>query len=176
MNEAPAYHHGNRYPLSATTNYNSGVQNHYRVSSNIQAPVKQDEYAHGTDDDALGNSGPNFFLGIPSTSTNPLFSQDRLFLNSYSHPTSHHQPASPLGFTAVNGSRERSYSAPLNQDPQHQPTRNIKLESQIGETFHTDRPSGNKEVGLNPESMWSGRGSEDDLAIREHLQAVALEL
>lgn len=172
MNEAPPYHHGTRYPFSAAPNYSSSVQDHYRAAPDIQVSVKQDEYPQGNHDDALRSSGSNFFLGISNASTNPLFSQDRFFLNSYTHSISHHQPPSPLGFSTVNGSRERSYSTACDQEPRHQ----IKLEPHICDALQNDCPSDHKEVGLNPESMWSGRGSEDDLVIHEHLHPVNLEL
>lgn len=176
MNEASTYHYGTRYPFSTITHYNGTVQDHYRLPPSIQAPIKQDEYAQVTHDDGLVGSGANLFLGIPGASTNPLFSQDRLFLNSYSNEATHHQPVSPLGFTAINRSRERSYSATRDQEPRHQPATNIKLEPHVYDTIQNDWHADVKEDGFNPKSIWSGPGSENDLATHDDLQSEAFEM
>jgi len=174
MSDIPIYENGNRYSFSATSHYNSGGHEHYQLTSDLQAPVKRDEF-QGNNDIMLGNSGSSSFLGVSGPSTNPLFSQDRLFVDSYDHAIPHQPSGSHLGYAPVHFGQDQSFSATRDHDSQHQPVCKIKVESHRRDSGESCYPSDVKEAYFDPTAVWTGQASGNQ-AIHRHLPAADLAL
>lgn len=172
MSEIPIYENGNQYSFPATSHYNSGGHEHYQLTSDPQGQAKREEF-QGNNNIMLGNSGSSSFIGVSAPSTNPLFSQDRLFVDSYDHAIPHQPSGSPLGFASVHYGRDQSFSATHDHELQHQPGCKIKIESHRRDSGESRHPSDVKEAGFDPKAIWSGHVFGNQ-AIHRHLPAADL--
>lgn len=175
MGDSSMYQHGTRMPFSATCHYNSIGQNHYRMTSSNQAPLKNDDYGLMTNEDTLTHPGSNLFLNIHNTNTNPLFSNDRVLLNSYDKPTPQ-QSLSPFEFAPANRNRERSYSTAHEVEPQDHIPNGIKLEPQLCDPLGHDTPAVAKDGSLNPRAIWPAHESQEELDVHENIHGEEIEI
>ncbi|RMJ14625.1 hypothetical protein CDV36_005731 [Fusarium kuroshium] len=110
MKDASIYNASSRLPFTvpAHNQFHGISQDHFRFSSSNAFHMKQEDYPGSMAGDSTPGTNDSPFTSI--SGVNPLFSQDRLFLNSYSQgsPTT---PFSTLSFSPINRPRERSQSA-----------------------------------------------------------------
>ncbi|KAL6788322.1 hypothetical protein J3E68DRAFT_440142 [Trichoderma sp. SZMC 28012] len=128
---------------------------------------KFDDYASTSANE--GSTVANHYLDIPNT--NPLFSQDRVFLGScgQSGPAS---SLSPLRFTSINHNQEASHSMRQNQPPA-----NIKLEPpQLCDVLDDASIDDEKESRFPGQGIWESQGSDNGIDIHEDLRHDDLEL
>ncbi|EHK15673.1 uncharacterized protein TRIVIDRAFT_115953, partial [Trichoderma virens Gv29-8] len=110
LNGTSIYNSTTRFPFATSHHFNTLSHDHFRLSSGHNSQQKFDDYSHTGAGEA--STVANQFLDIPNT--NPLFSQDRLFLGScgQSGPA---PSLSPLGFTSINRNQDASHSMRQNQ-------------------------------------------------------------
>lgn len=110
MKDATIYNASSRlpFPVPAHSQFHGISQDHFRFSQNNAFHLKQEDYTGSLAGDPIQGTSDNPFTNL--SGVNPLFSQDRLFLNSYSQG-SPSTPLSTLSFSPINRPRERSHSA-----------------------------------------------------------------
>ncbi|KAL7936271.1 hypothetical protein V8C35DRAFT_278482 [Trichoderma chlorosporum] len=167
LNGAPIYNATPRFHYSTSNHFNALNHDHFHLSSGHNTQQKFDDYANASGGEAGVTS--NQFLEIPTT--NPLFSQDRLFLGSCGQPG----PApslSPLGFTSINRNPDDSHSMRQNQS-----AANIKLEPpQLCDVLDDADVDDEKESRFSMHGIWESQGSDNGIDIHEDLRHDELEL
>lgn len=100
MKDATIYNASSRLPFATSSQFNGINQEPFGLSSNNSMQPKQEEYTGQTGERANGNQ----FL--TASGSNPLLSQDRLFLGPYSQASTNGS-LRPLAFTPINRPREQ---------------------------------------------------------------------
>ncbi|KAM6479657.1 hypothetical protein HDV62DRAFT_367609 [Trichoderma sp. SZMC 28011] len=166
LNGSSIYNNTPRFPFAASNHFNTLTHDHFRLSSGHTTQHKFDDYASTSANEA--STVANHYLDIPNT--NPLFSQDRVFLGScgQSGPAS---SLSPLRFTSINHNQEASHSMRQNQPP------NIKLETpQLCDVLDDASIDDEKESRFPGQGIWESQGSDNGIDIHEDLRHDELEL
>ncbi|KAJ3541308.1 hypothetical protein NM208_g4668 [Fusarium decemcellulare] len=155
MKDATIYNASSRLPFtSATHNQFHGVsQDHFRLASNNTFQLKQDDYSGSIAGDSTQGTTESPFAGMPST--NPFFSQDRLFLNSFNQGTPN-TTLPTLSFSPVNRQRERSHG-----------TREVKPQTHLCEVMDSNDLCDGKDSGLS--GSWSLHPSNHELDFPDEL-------
>lgn len=164
MGDGAFYDASARMPFSNGGQYNTPSQDHFRFPSSGQLQPKQDEYLHSTSGETLSSSGASHFLNI--SGANPLFSQDRLFLNSYSQSS-----VSPLGFTPINRDAETARPSHSHQDQDRRLSRtgSVKLETQYPEAKDDEDSQDSKKSGF-----WDSQDNGTDLNLHDNIDSEQL--
>ncbi|KAF4975006.1 hypothetical protein FZEAL_8151 [Fusarium zealandicum] len=104
MKDATIYNASSRLPFTPSThNHFHGIdQDLFRSSSTNAFHIKQEDFSGSIGDSTQGTNGSPF---VGMTGTNPLFTQDRLFLGSYNQGTPN-TSLSTLSFSPINRQRE----------------------------------------------------------------------
>ncbi|PTB65372.1 hypothetical protein BBK36DRAFT_1121568 [Trichoderma citrinoviride] len=160
------YNNTPRFPFAANNHFNALGHDHFRLSSGHNAQQKYDDYSHTSAGE--GSTVANQFLDIPGT--NPLFSQDRLFLGScgQSGPAA---SLSPLGFTSINRNPDTSH--PMRQS---QSVAGVKSEPQLCDVLDDANIDDEKESRFPVHGIWESQGSDNGIEIHEDLQHDELDL
>ncbi|KAI8720744.1 hypothetical protein NCS52_00520300 [Fusarium sp. LHS14.1] len=110
MKDATIYNTSSRLPFTvpAHNQFHGIGQDHFRFSSNNMFHMKREDYTGSMAGDSAQGANDSPFASIAGA--NPLFSQDRLFLNPYTQG-SPSASLSTLSFSPINRPRERSQSA-----------------------------------------------------------------
>ncbi|KAF5006389.1 hypothetical protein FDECE_7235 [Fusarium decemcellulare] len=155
MKDATIYNASSRLPFtSATHNQFHGVsQDHFRLASNNAFQLKQDDYSGSIAGDSTQGTTESPFAGMPST--NPFFSQDRLFLNSFNQGTPN-TTLPTLSFSPVNRQRERSHG-----------TREVKPQTHLCEVMDSNDLCDGKDSGLS--GSWTLHPSNHELDFPDEL-------
>ncbi|KAL6868472.1 hypothetical protein J3F83DRAFT_696627 [Trichoderma novae-zelandiae] len=155
-----------RFPFATNNHFNALGHDHFRLSSGHNAQQKFDDYSHTSAGEA--STVANQFLDIPGT--NPLFSQDRLFLGScgQSGPAA---SLSPLGFTSINRHPDASHSMRRSQS-----AASIKPEPQLCDVLDDANMDDEKESRFPVHGIWGSQGSDNGMEIHEDLQHDELDL
>ncbi|PKK43563.1 hypothetical protein CI102_13071 [Trichoderma harzianum] len=167
LNGSSIYNNPPRFPFAASNHFNTLTHDHFRLPSGHTTQHKFDDYASTSANE--GSTVANHYLDIPNT--NPLFSQDRVFLGScgQSGPAS---SLSPLRFTSINHNQEASHSMRQNQPPA-----NIKLEPpQLCDVLDDASIDDEKESRFPGQGIWESQGSDNGIDIHEDLRHDELEL
>ncbi|KAL7950807.1 hypothetical protein V8C42DRAFT_131339 [Trichoderma barbatum] len=166
LNGTSIYNNTPRFPFATSNHFNTLSHDHFRLSSGHNIQPKFDDYSHTSAGEA--STVASQYLDIPNT--NPLFSQDRLFLGSCG-PSGPASSLSPLGFTSINRNQDASHS--MRQD---QSTANIKLEPQLCDVLDDASIDDEKESRFSTHVMWESQGSDNGIDIHEDLRHDELEL
>ncbi|KAL7909234.1 hypothetical protein GGI35DRAFT_449383 [Trichoderma velutinum] len=167
LNGSSIYNSTSRFPFATNNHFNALTHDHFRLPSGHTTQHKFDDYANTSAGE--GSTVTNHYLDIPNT--NPLFSQDRLFLGScgQSGPVS---SLSPLRFASINHNQEASHSM-----RQTQPIANIKLEPpQLCDVLDDASIEDEKESRFRGQGIWESQGSDNGIDIHEDLRHDELEL
>ena len=166
MDGTSIYNNTPRFPFAANNHFNALGHDHFRLSSGHNAQQKYDDYSHTSAGE--GSTVANQFLDIPGT--NPLFSQDRLFLGScgQSGPAA---SLSPLGFTSINRNPDTSHSM-----RQSQSVAGVKSEPQLCDVLDDANIDDEKESRFPVHGIWESQGSDNGIEIHEDLQHDELDL
>ena len=96
--------------------------------------------------------------------SNPLFSQDRLFLSPYSQSNAN-QHLSSLTFTPINRGRDHTHAA--HHDEDRRPSgANVKVETQFCESIENGQSHDSKQSSFTANDIWESQGpgiKHDDL-------------
>ncbi|KAK1240948.1 hypothetical protein MKX07_006381 [Trichoderma sp. CBMAI-0711] len=130
------------------------------------AQQKFEDYSHTSAGEA--HSAASQFLDMPGT--NPLFSQDRLFLGSCGQPGPS-ASLSPLGFTSINRNPDTSHSM-----RQSQSAAGVKPEPQLCDVLDDANVDDEKESRYPVHGIWESQGSDNGIEIHENLQQDELDL
>lgn len=154
MRDATIYNASSRLPF-ATADYSQFREpssDHLRAAANYGFQLKQEEYPGShTGDLTQGTNSP--YIGMPGT--NPLFSNDRSFLNSYNQRALG-ATFSPLSFP------------PVNQQPDYSHTgRDMKQQTHMCETMEASGLGGDQE--LNLDASWSLHDADSDMGFASGL-------
>lgn len=172
MNDASIYNNSARHSFAPVGQMNLTHQDHFRLSSNNHIHTKLEDFAHSGSGESLPSSTTSDFM--ISSGPNPLFSQERMFLNNFNQgPTGH--PINLLGFTPINRSREHTHTSCHDQD-QQSGTSNVKLEVQLCELSDDTKVEASKNSGFNMSSIWEPSIAENGVDIHEDLRNEALDL
>ncbi|PHH82610.1 hypothetical protein CDD82_5454 [Ophiocordyceps australis] len=152
----------------AASPYNSLSQDGYRLlPSHLQA--KQEDYS-STSSDSLSGSNNGSFLSMAET--NPLFSQDRVFLPPY-HPSNTNPSLSSMSFTPINRVQDHGHGS---HDHDHRPQLpDIKLENHICDGIESSTCT-EKQGGLSMHAMWDSHGPGSGVGIRPELNDDEIDL
>lgn len=162
------YQEGPRVPFAATAHYDPVGQDHFRLASNTSASSTHDELSSHTDgDDSFSNPGQGLFLNISNTSANPLFSQDRQFLNSYAQQLSGHS-LEPAAFTPVSRDLDYAQLSSSGRDPRHMGSTSVKLESHIS-GLESQPFADTKATSFDSKAFWGAPSSDADLSLHNNL-------
>lgn len=171
MTDVPFFNGAGHVPFANGSGHYNVHQDQFRFSSGSQIQSKQEEYSNSNSGDSLSSAGANQFLTLPGA--NPLFSQDRMFLNSYSqHPTS--QSLSSLGFTAINRNRENARSS--HQDQRTSRASSVRLDAQLSEGIDDTNSADSKRPEFDSHSLWGSQGNPNGLALPENQDSEQLDI
>ncbi|EGR50479.1 uncharacterized protein TRIREDRAFT_58774 [Trichoderma reesei QM6a] len=160
------YNSAPRFPFATNNHFNALGHDHFRLPPGHSAQQKFEDYSHTSAGEA--NSAANQFLDIPAT--NPLFSQDRLFLGSCGQPGPS-ASLSPLGFTSINRNPDTSHSM-----RQSQSAAGVKPEPQLCDVLDDANIDDEKESRYPVHGIWESQGSDNGIEIHENLQHDELDL
>ena len=106
---------------------------------------------------------------------NPLFAQDRIFLNPYSQATTS-QTLPQLGFTPINGGRERHRTMQSNRTAGA--PENIKTELHICDRREvTESPTGHSSrLPIKDLDLWDSQGHKNGLDLEEETHSGQIEM
>ncbi|KYK58209.1 hypothetical protein DCS_05222 [Drechmeria coniospora] len=170
LNDASMYENPARLSFNSNGLFNPITHDGFRVNptSHLQQQ-KHEDYSTCSAVDHLSNPSNNHFLVM--SESNPLFSQDRLFLPPYTQPAAG-QSLSSLGFTPINNrGREHGHTAPY--DPDQQPSMaNVKMESQICDGIEGESPTG-KQSNFG---MWNSQAQDRGVVLHEDLNDEELDM
>ncbi|UZP44373.1 hypothetical protein NXS19_012185 [Fusarium pseudograminearum] len=140
MKDATIYNASSRLPFATADYTNYGFQ------------LKQEEYPGShTGDLTQGTNSP--YIGMPGT--NPLFSNDRSFLNSYNQRALG-ATFSPLSFPLVNQQPDYSHTG-----------RDMKQQTHMCETMEASGLGGDQELNLG--GSWSLHDADSDMGFASRL-------
>jgi hypothetical protein len=163
------YQEGPRVPFAAPAHYDTVGQDHYRLASNTSASSTHDELSSHTDgDDSFSNAGQGLFLNISNTSANPLFSQDRQFLNSYAQQLSGHS-FEPAAFTPASQDMDYPQLAVSGRDRRHVGSTSVKIEPHMSSGLESQSFADPKGTGFDSKAFWGAPGSDADMSLHNHL-------
>lgn len=173
-------HHGSMYQGSprvpfATTHYDTIGQDHLRLASHSSVPSTHDESSHAGGDETFSNTGPSLFLNMNGTSVNPLFSQDRQFLNSYAQQLSDHS-LEPSSFSAISHDIDYGQLTSGNRDQRQIPSSSVKMEAHMCDGLENHSAADLKGVGFGSKMFWGPSGSETDLALHDNLHPEEVDI
>ncbi|PNY24521.1 Uncharacterized protein TCAP_05545 [Tolypocladium capitatum] len=172
LNDASMYDNSARLSFSASSHFNTLSQDSFRLNPSSHLQPKHEDYSASTTGDSLSNSTNNQFLTI--SESNPLFSQDRLFLSPYSQ-SSTNQHLSSLAFTPINRGRDRTLAAHHDQE-QRPPGANIKLEAQFCEGIDNGQSHDSKHSSFTANGIWDSQGPETGVELHEDLDEEQLDM
>ncbi|KAH6978545.1 hypothetical protein EDB82DRAFT_477294 [Fusarium venenatum] len=148
MKDATIYNASSRLPFVPTdySQFRESGSDHLRTAANYGFQLKLEEYPGSHfGDPTQGTNSP--YIGI--TGTNPLFSNDRPFLNSYNQRAPN-AVFSPLSFP------------PVNQQPDHSHTgRDTKQQTHMCETMEASGLDEEQELNFN--GSWSLHDADSDM-------------
>ncbi|KAL3589008.1 hypothetical protein FPOAC2_11168 [Fusarium poae] len=148
MKDATIYNASSRLPFVPTdySQFRESGSDHLRTAANYGFQLKLEEYPGShTGDPTQGTNSP--YIGM--TGTNPLFSNDRPFLNSYNQRALS-AAFSPLSFP------------PVNQHPDHSHTgRDTKQQTHMCGTTEASGLGGEQELNFN--GSWSLHDTDNDM-------------
>ncbi|QPC73826.1 hypothetical protein HYE68_004578 [Fusarium pseudograminearum] len=154
MKDATIYNASSRLPF-ATADYSQFREpssDHLRAATNYGFQLKQEEYPGShTGDLTQGANSP--YIGMPGT--NPLFSNDRSFLNSYNQRALG-ATFSPLSFPLVNQQSDYSHTG-----------RDMKQQTHMCETIEASGLGGDQELNLG--GSWSLHDADSDMGFTSRL-------
>ncbi|EKJ77026.1 hypothetical protein FPSE_02670 [Fusarium pseudograminearum CS3096] len=154
MKDATIYNASSRLPF-ATADYSQFREpssDHLRAAANYGFQLKQEEYPGShTGDLTQGTNSP--YIGMPGT--NPLFSNDRSFLNSYNQRALG-ATFSPLSFPLVNQQPDYSHTG-----------RDMKQQTHMCETMEASGLGGDQELNLG--GSWSLHDADSDMGFASRL-------
>ncbi|RFU73773.1 hypothetical protein TARUN_8473 [Trichoderma arundinaceum] len=159
-----------RFPFATSNHFGALSHDHFRLSSGHHSQQKLDDFSNTGANEA--STVATQFFDIPGT--NPLFSQDRLFLGSGGQSGTV-QSMSSLGFTSINRNQDASHSMRQNQD-QTQSAANIKLEPQLCDVLEDSNIDDEKESRFSVRGIWETHESGNEIDIHEELRHDELEL
>ncbi|POR32651.1 Uncharacterized protein TPAR_07142 [Tolypocladium paradoxum] len=171
LNDASMYDNSARLSFSASSHFNTLSQDGFRLNPSSHLQPKHEDYSSSTGD-SLSNSSNNQFLTI--SESNPLFSQDRLFLSPYSQ-SSTNQHLSSLAFTPINRGRDRTHAAHHDQE-QRPPGTNIKLEAQFCEGIENGQSHDYKQSSFTGNGIWDSQGPETGVELHDDLDEEHLDM
>ncbi|KAM0248480.1 hypothetical protein ACHAP5_003426 [Fusarium lateritium] len=148
MKDATIYNASSRLPF-IPENYNQFrglAPEHIRLAADYGFQLRQGEYPGSITGGSTQGTNNSPFIGMPGA--NPLFSQDRSFLNPYDQVTPS-TTFSPLPFSPINQQRELSHNS-----------HDAKSESQICEAIENN---GLDEHDLGLDGSWSLHATNNDL-------------
>lgn len=171
MHDTAIYANPSRLSIVANGQFHSLGQDHFRLHSCNQTAAKPEDYPSPTNGDSLPNLATSHFLGL--SESNPLFSQDRMILGSYSQPSAGH--SSSLGFTSVNRGRDHGFESHHDQE-QRQSGNNIKLEPQLCDAIESHTPDDSKAASFSMNAIWGSQTVDSGAEMREGLDEGQLEI
>ncbi|WZH44926.1 uncharacterized protein QYS62_005954 [Fusarium acuminatum] len=148
MKDATIYNASSRLPF-VPENYNQFrglAPEHVRLAADYGFQLRQGEYPGSITGGLTQGANNSPFIGMPGA--NPLFSQDRSFLNPYEQGTPNAR-FSPLSFSPINQQQELSHN---NHD--------VKSESEMCEGIENN---GLDEHELGLDGSWSLHATNNDL-------------
>lgn len=132
----------------------------YPLQSDEHNRLKHEDFSFV--DSPFRHSAPHPFIGLPGH--NPLYSQERGFVNAGTHDMSS-ASATPLGFLPINHDRERPQRG--DEGPAPNSCGHIKLENDM-ETLETNSPSDGRRAYLGT-PVWNtpdhNEGSETHVGL-----------
>lgn len=172
LNDASLYDNSARLSFSTSNHFNTLSQDGFRLNHGSHLQPKHEDYSTSTTGDPLSNSSNNQFLAI--SESNPLFSQDRLFLSPYSQ-SSTNQHLSSLAFTPINRSRDRAHAT--HHDQEQRPLgASIKLEAQFCEGIENVQSHDSKQSSFTANGIWDPQGPETGVELHAGLDEEQLDM
>lgn len=154
----------------ATSNLNGLTHNTFRLSPSTSLQTKQDDFRGSTGMESAHSPTNNQFMN--TTGANPLFSSDRLLLNSYSQPMSN-PSLPPLSFTPVNRFKDHGH---INiRENSHASFRNdkIKMEADVSADNHD---MGDHEPNFDSSDVWNPQAGNNDMNLQDGLGSDGLHI
>ncbi|CAM1506568.1 Fc.00g062090.m01.CDS01 [Cosmosporella sp. VM-42] len=178
-----ANHMDTAYGLTSTGLYNSqtrlqfptpghydGIgQEHFRLSPGSSIQTKPDDQSTSSGDTLQGTGG-NQFLNI--SGANPLFSEDRLFLNSYTQPTPN-QSLTSLAFTPINRPRDHPQNA---RDFNHSNTDNARPVEHLCDGIDHCGHNNRNDSSFSSDEIWNSQAPRTAMDLQDDLDSEHLHL
>ncbi|KAF5659943.1 hypothetical protein FHETE_9225 [Fusarium heterosporum] len=156
MKDATIYNASSRLPF-APENYNQfrGLgTDRFRLTADYGFQLNKEEYTGVIAGGSVGGTNSSPLIGMPGA--NPLFYQDRSFLNPYEHQGTPSTIFSPLSFSPVNRRPNSSHNE-----------RTTKPQAHIGEGIENNGFCGDHELEID--GSWGLQAANDDFKFHHGL-------
>ncbi|KAF4989994.1 hypothetical protein FGRMN_8768 [Fusarium graminum] len=156
MKDATIYNASSRLPF-APENYNQfrGLgPDRFRLAADYGFQLNKEEYPGVIAGGSAGGTNSSSFIGMPGA--NPLFSQDRSFLNPYEHQGTPSTTFSPLSFSPVNRRPISSHNE-----------RTAKPQAHMGEGIENNDFCDDHELDID--GSWGLQAANDDFKFHHGL-------